>query len=80
MIFLPSPRQSKLNLKFIIFEYSFNLRQINVQNSKTNKFYGGLYPNATNVLAVEGTGDPWREVGYTKNYVPGVKSLVIQGI
>lgn len=64
---------------FFANSLSFNLRQINEQNAKTNNFYGGLYPNATRVLAVQGTGDPWREVGYTKDYVPGVKSLLIQG-
>lgn len=49
--------------------------------TKTNKIlqYGGIRPNATNILCVQGSVDPWREVGLTQNLTVGVQSLLING-
>lgn len=42
--------------------------------------YGGLTPNTTNVLCVEGSLDPWRMVGLTQNLTTGVEALLINGL
>lgn len=50
--------------------------------TKTKKIvqYGGTRPNATNILCVEGSVDPWRKVGLIKNLTVGIQSLLINGM
>lgn len=59
--------------KFPIVVFSF------VPITKINLPYSGLRPNTTNVLCVQGSLDPWRALGVTKNLTAGVQVLYIEG-
>lgn len=45
----------------------------------TNKFYGGLEPDTTNVLYIHGSIDPWHALGLTKTRNPKRPTIFIEG-
>lgn len=46
-----------------IFGSSFNATSLNRAVRRTNRIYGGLHPNTTNVFTVQGSMDPWNTLG-----------------
>lgn len=48
--------------------------------NKTNKYYGALHPNTTNVLYVHGSIDPWHALGLTESDDPKMPTIFIQGL
>lgn len=48
--------------------------------SQTNKNYGALKPNTTNVLYVHGSIDPWHALGLTASKNPILPTIYIEGV
>lgn len=48
--------------------------------SQTNKNYGALKPNTTNVLYVHGSIDPWHALGLTASRNPKLPTIYIEGM
>ncbi|KAF2892028.1 hypothetical protein ILUMI_14145 [Ignelater luminosus] len=61
------------------FGQQFNADYINSQVKDTNRRYGGLKINVTNVVFVHGSIDPWHALGLTQTRNPEVPVIFIKG-
>lgn len=52
---------------------------MNANVNATNKNYGGLQPQVTNVVFVQGTVDPWHALGPIDSQIPSSPSIYING-
>lgn len=58
-----------------IFGPKFNMSYLDFAAERTNTIYGGLDIEATNVVYVHGSIDPWHALGITKttgNHAPAI--------
>lgn len=61
-----------------IYGEHFDFDWLQSSIDRTNKYYGALEPNTTNVLYVHGSIDPWHALGLTKN-IPNMPAIYIEG-
>lgn len=62
-----------------IFGDKFNATYLNNAVANTNARYGALDSNATNVLHVHGSMDPWHVLGITEEKENGPPVIFING-
>ncbi|XP_017470592.1 PREDICTED: putative serine protease K12H4.7 [Rhagoletis zephyria] len=62
-----------------IYSESMDAKYLQQVVSQTNKYYGALKPNTTNVLYVHGSIDPWHALGLTKSKNPKQPTIYIEG-
>ncbi|KAF2906004.1 hypothetical protein ILUMI_00171 [Ignelater luminosus] len=62
-----------------IFGQQFTADYITSQVDNTNRYYGGLDINVTNVVFVHGSIDPWHALGLTKTRNPKAPVIYIKG-
>lgn len=48
--------------------------------AETNRQFGGLNPNTTNVLYVHGSIDPWHAPGLTSTNKPELPTIFIESV
>lgn len=60
---------------YTIQNYFISLNQL----KKIVLNYGGYCPPTDNVLCLQGSLDPWRKLGYTRNTTKGVTAFYIEG-
>uniref|UniRef100_A0A0K8SDX0 Serine protease K12H4.7 n=1 Tax=Lygus hesperus TaxID=30085 RepID=A0A0K8SDX0_LYGHE len=61
-----------------VFGEQFNLKKLSDGIKRTNSLYGGLNMQVTNVVFVQGSLDPWSELGI-RTSKPGAPAIVIDG-
>ncbi|KAG5677971.1 hypothetical protein PVAND_007683 [Polypedilum vanderplanki] len=63
-----------------VFGSNFNFNSLTNAVNRTNVMYGGLYPETTNVIYVQGSMDPWHALGLTQtNSIQPQPTIYIDG-
>lgn len=78
--FTTMPHLNSLEANEVLCQIAFNITpaQIDTNVAATNEFYGGLTPNTTRLLFVNGEIDPWHFLSVNVSR-PGVPSLWVPG-
>lgn len=61
-----------------IFGPKFDAKYIQAATDRSNRIYGGLGIQVTNVIFVHGSFDPWHALGVTKDLSPDATAILVQ--
>lgn len=63
----------------MVFGEEFSEQRVDRGVINTNKMYGGLTPNVTNVVFVNGDMDPWHRLGIVHDLSNDAPAIFIKG-